>query len=124
VSIKYYRGSDLCINRRSFERVDFWKNELIRGGVEDPDQFPFVVFANKSDLINVSGTIGIEEAKSAAALNHAPLFEVSAKTGDGIQTAFQKSVELLLDYNRRKVNRIPIGLQVTTEATRQNFCCG
>lgn len=54
---QYYRGADCCVlvfdvtDPISFENLDQWRDEFFKEmDLEDPENFPFVVVANKIDL--------------------------------------------------------------------------
>jgi hypothetical protein len=53
----FYRGADVCVLvydttvEISFDNLEAWRDEfLIQAGPRDPENFPFVVLANKIDL--------------------------------------------------------------------------
>lgn len=80
-----------CTDRKSFDRMMQWKNELTssRGG-----DIKIVIVANKVDLIKdrcVSTEMGETFAKQVGA-NY---FEVSAKTGENINLLFNHVASLL-----------------------------
>jgi Ras-related protein Rab-7A len=53
----FYRGADCCIlvyditDTESFQKLDSWRRDfLVKCDPEDLENFPIIVFANKSDL--------------------------------------------------------------------------
>ena len=99
----FYRGTDCCIlvydvsKPKSFENIKKWRNEFSSQlGISNSDDFAFLLLGNKSDLKEkaVQKTAAIEFAQ----LNGDMLFyEVSAKTGDNVQTAFEEIVKKALE---------------------------
>eukprot|EP01114_Cavostelium_apophysatum_P002522 TRINITY_DN1224_c0_g2_i1.p1 TRINITY_DN1224_c0_g2~~TRINITY_DN1224_c0_g2_i1.p1 ORF type:complete len:216 (+),score=43.17 TRINITY_DN1224_c0_g2_i1:96-743(+) len=105
LGVAFYRGADCCAlvfdvtQEKTFESIDTWKEEFIsKAGVEDPQNFPFVLLGNKID----------EEAKREVAkkraqkycedsLNNIQYFETSAKEGVGVADAFTSLAKLALD---------------------------
>ncbi|KYQ94051.1 Rab GTPase [Tieghemostelium lacteum] len=56
LEISYYRGADCCIlvfdvqNDQTLQQLKMWREDFIsKTGVQDPDNFPFVVLGNKVD---------------------------------------------------------------------------
>ncbi|EFA81673.1 Rab GTPase [Heterostelium album PN500] len=56
LEISYYRGADCCIlvfdvtNEKTLHELKMWREDFIdKTGVQNPDQFPFVVLGNKVD---------------------------------------------------------------------------
>jgi Ras-related protein Rab-7A len=57
LGVAFYRGADACVlvydvtMPNSFSNLDSWREEFLsQAGPNDPDNFPFVVIANKIDL--------------------------------------------------------------------------
>jgi Ras-related protein Rab-7A len=114
---QFYRGIEACVlvfditNARSLARIDDWQRDALeKAGVEDPEHFPFVVFGNKSDLRDTPGAIPAAEAQRVIGQKGIPFFEVSAKSGQGIEAGFRKVAELCLEAHRRNVSHVPLGL--------------
>lgn len=86
----YYKGSNAAllvysvIDRKSIERAAQWKKELVSSQGND---IVTIVVANKIDMVK-DRCISEEEGKKFAESINSPYFEVSAKTGDGIQRLF------------------------------------
>lgn len=76
-------------NPKSFESLDSWRDEfLIQASPRDPDNFPFVVIGNKSDMepkrkVSKSKATGWCKSK-----NQIPYFETSAKDAVNVEAAF------------------------------------
>ncbi|KAH0790643.1 Ras-related protein Rab-21 [Histomonas meleagridis] len=114
------------IDQRSFDRMVQWHKELKQNRGDD---VKIVVVANKIDMANqrvIPSQKGIEYARSIGC-NH---FEVSAKTGEGIDMLFRYLTETLVSTpttNTRAPTRGRKGLTVLeTEETQDNDtnkCC-
>lgn len=97
----FYRNSECCIlvydvtDKKSFEAIDTWKSEFLSQlNPPDPDKFPFILIANKSDLTE-DRKITMEEGQEFASLNgEMPFYECSALKGNGLKEAFEKAAEL------------------------------
>ena len=98
----FYRGADGCIltydvtNLSSFRNLDDWKNEfLIQSCANDPDNFPFIVIGNKTDLPNRE--VSSRRAQFWSDDNNAlPHFETSAKEFININEAFKEIIRRAL----------------------------
>ena len=122
ISMSHYRGADACIlmfditNRISFEHLNNWRRDVIDSvGIDNPEYFPFVLFANKVDLIN-NYEISIEEIKSWAELKSMNLFLISAKTGENIQNGFLYLLEKFINNYKNFIPFNPIN-------ENKNFKC-
>ena len=102
----FYRGTDCCIlvyditKPQTFEAIKKWKNEFaMQLGLANTDEFPFLLLGNKNDLPNKA--VQSSAAREFAQMNGDMLFyEVSAKTADNVQTAFEAIVRKALEKNR------------------------
>lgn len=120
----YYRGTDACIlvyditSRISFEHLGSWRKELIdNADIDNPEIFPFVIFANKSDLDDKS-QVSVEEAEAWAESKGATHFNVSAKTGKNVKEGFEKALEIFLQ--RGKANMVCLRVGPNLEGDGQN----
>lgn len=104
----FYRGTDCCLltfaldDAQSFQNIAMWKKEfLYYADVKDPDEFPFVVLGNKSDL-GTERKVNAEEAQQWCGLNgRVPYFETSAKDAVNVDMAFAAAI--------RRVNALNLG---------------
>jgi 50S ribosomal subunit-associated GTPase HflX len=102
-----------------------WKNQLVSSRGED---IKIVVVANKIDVPK-ERCIKTEQGEAIAAANRAQYFEVSAKTGQGIDLLFAHLTELLagLPVQTKTIatRSSRVGLQVVNgeEAPKKNGCC-
>ncbi|OHT04054.1 small GTP-binding protein [Tritrichomonas foetus] len=123
----YYRGTDACIfvyditSRESFEHLNTWRKEMIDlAGIDSPDTFPFVLFANKSDLED-NHQIGFDEANSWAQSKGCPHIAVSAKTGKNVEEGFQRAVAIFLE--RGKANMMSLQMPSLLKEDKSSKCC-
>ncbi|MFX1562265.1 MAG: Rab family GTPase [Promethearchaeota archaeon] len=98
----YYRGTKGALvvydrsNPTSFERLDYWINEL-RQTVDD---IPLVIVGNKADLPAV---VSAKQGRKFAANSSLEFSETSAKTNLNITTPFSKLAQLIIgQFNRVK----------------------
>ena len=107
---QYYNGAngvlliyDVCC-RESFERIDFWLNELKEKN--KIDELYIILVGNKIDLED-KRVISKEEGEKYASDNNINYSEVSAKTGTGIINLFKKitkgSLNLILKLNNERI---------------------
>lgn len=109
----FYRGTDCCIlvydmtSAASFEAVNKWRNEfMLQIGVNSAEDFPFLLLGNKSDLPNKA--VKDSAAREYAQMNGDMLFfEVSAKTSDNVQSAFEAVVKKALEKTGKEDFSIP-----------------
>ena len=102
----YYRGAEACIfvydisSRLSFEHLTSWQQELIDSAdIDSPETFPCVLLANKSDLED-QRQVCAEAAQAWADVAKCPHFPVSAKTGQNVEAAFTKVIQLFLQESK------------------------
>ena len=84
---------DLC-NRRSFNRIHFWYNELKKNALED---YPIIIIGNKVDGLRV---VNDYEAQATAKDLNCLYAEISVKTGQNTFESIQKFTEHL--YSKRE----------------------
>ena len=95
LGLAFYRGADCCVlvydvtNANSFETLDSWRDKFLMDITpENPEQFPFVVLGNKSDLENRQ--VSTSKAQNWCELKNFPYFETSAKETTNMEQAFNK----------------------------------
>ena len=93
----YYRNSEICVltfdltNINSFKNVEKWYKDFINiSNIPEKNDFPFVLFGNKSDLIDDIKVKEKEVKKFCVGHNNMPYFFVSAKDGKNIEQSFEK----------------------------------
>lgn len=99
----FYRGTDICIfvydvtKPQSFENIARWKSEFDKQlEITGDKDFPYLLLGNKSDLPDKA--VQPSAAREYAQMNGEMIFmEVSAKTSEGVQTAFEKIVTKALE---------------------------
>ena len=130
VGSAFYRGADACLlvydltQKESFERLDFWKNDIVqKSSISSPEDFPFVIFGNKSDLVDQQ-QIDPQISAAWAQQNKSPHFTVSAKTSENLQEGFQKIVSLFLDNAKGTIEAVPsISLRPQENQHKKKNCC-
>ncbi|KAH0791280.1 Ras-related protein Rab-21 [Histomonas meleagridis] len=125
----YYKGSNAAllvysvIDKRSFERTIQWRKELV---ASQGDDVKTIIVANKIDVVK-DRCITEEQGKAFAASINSPYFEVSAKTGKGIDILFNALAEMLskIPEPQARGRRPGRSLQVsdTEEAPTESKCC-
>jgi Ras-related protein Rab-7A len=125
IGTAFYRGTNACVlvfdvtNYETFEHLSSWRRGLVdRAEVLRPEDFPFVVFANKCDLID-DRVVAREEAEAYQSAEGLTLFEVSAKTGENVETGMLRLLQMHLAYQKKDVVICPIDLT----PTKQKHCC-
>ena len=98
----YYRGAEGILivfdvtNHESFRNIQNWINEVT---VFTGKDVTIICLGNKSDLKKVISKNVIDDFKKKTNLE---IFNVSAKTGDGVEEAFKHIIELLIKKNMEK----------------------
>lgn len=87
--------------KESFDDLQKWLKKV--EDAKDINTFPFVIMANKIDLED-RRAVSKEEAKQFADKYHITLFETSAKSGVGVEDAFQYLIQKVYDTNQDKKN--------------------
>jgi Ras-related protein Rab-7A len=126
----FYRGTDCCIlvydvtRPPSFQSITKWREEFSKQlGLSNADDFPFLLLGNKSDL--PSKAVQQSAVREYADMNGGMLFyEVSAKTGDNVQTGFEAIVRKALEKTPKDDFTIPASVlaQEKKEETTQGGC--
>eukprot|EP00695_Tsukubamonas_globosa_P000677 TRINITY_DN159_c0_g1_i4.p1 TRINITY_DN159_c0_g1~~TRINITY_DN159_c0_g1_i4.p1 ORF type:complete len:237 (-),score=87.62 TRINITY_DN159_c0_g1_i4:55-765(-) len=96
LGVAFYRGADSCVlvfdvtSAKTFENLDSWRDEfLIQAGPSDPDNFPFVVIGNKTDMESQRVIPQKRALAWCQAKGNIPYFETSAKEAINVEQAFQ-----------------------------------
>ena len=98
----YYRGAEGILivfdltNEESFKNIQNWINEVT---VFTGKDVIIICLGNKSDLEKEISKNTIDEFKKKTNLE---IFDVSAKTGEGVEEAFKHIIELLIKKNTDK----------------------
>ncbi|KAM8933588.1 ras-related protein rab7-like [Pelodytes ibericus] len=96
-----YRGTDCCLlvfdvtSPNSFQALETWQKEfIVQAEPQEPEKFPFVVVANKTDLEErqVSPRLALEWCQTC----NAEYFETSAKEALNVEEAFLYAVKQAL----------------------------
>jgi Ras-related protein Rab-7A len=98
LGVAFYRGADCCVLvydvnvMKSFDNLNNWREEfLIQASPSDPENFPFVVLGNKTDVDGGKSRVVSEKKAKAwcASKGNIPYFETSAKEGFNVDAAFE-----------------------------------
>ena len=108
INTVYYHRANACIlvydvtKPETFQNINNWLKEFVdHRGISNMSEFPFLLLGNKSDLPDHA--VQISEAQEFAQTNGEMLFyEVSAKTGDNIQTAFEALTKKVLEKESKE----------------------
>ena len=98
----YYRGAEGIFivfdltNPESFNNIQNWINEVM---VFTGKDVIFICLGNKNDLKKEISKNIIDDFKKKTKLE---IFNVSAKTGEGVEDAFRYIIELLIKKNNQK----------------------
>ena len=123
ITTAYYRGAAAIIiccdstNKESFYNINNWIEEISKYTDKDVDK---LVLINKCDLVQERQIDKNEISKFEKEVG-IKIMEVSAKTGNGIDKAFEYIIEKLIDKNEKKNNNSMI-LQGGNLINRQGCC--
>jgi Ras-related protein Rab-7A len=104
----FYRGADVCLlvfdgtrSASSLASLELWRSDFLRYAAPiDPDNFPFVILCNKSDLIvDERDRIAAETVLGSIPdrLHVKRVLSVSAKSGENVEKAFQMAAKTGLE---------------------------
>ena len=124
----YYRGAEGILivfdltNKESFKNIENWINEVT---VFTGSDVIFMCLGNKCDLKKEISKNSIEDFKKKSKLE---IFNVSAKTGDGVEDAFTHIIELLIKKNMDKKGTNAINLNSNKDNNinkekKNDSCC-
>ena len=123
ITTAYYRGAAAIIiccdstNKESFYNVNNWIDEISKYTDKDVDK---LVLMNKCDLVE-ERQIDKNDISKFEKESGLKVMEVSAKTGNGIEKAFEYIIEKLIDKNEKK-NDSSMTLQTGTVGGKQGCC--
>ncbi len=123
----YYRGAEGILivfdltNQESFKNIQNWINEVT---VFTGKDVTIICLGNKSDLKKEISKNVIDDFKKKANLE---IFNVSAKTGDGVEEAFKHIMQLLIKKNINKKETNSLSLNENTKninkEKKSESCC-
>ncbi len=125
ITTAYYRGAAAiiiccdCTNNESFVNVKNWIEEI--GKYTDKDSVDKIVLMNKCDLVE-ERCIDKNEINKFEKESGIKVLEVSAKTGEGIDKAFEYVIAKLIDKNE-KTNNNTMTLRGDGFLDKQGGCC-
>ena len=123
ITTAYYRGAAAIIiccdstNKESFYNINNWIDEISKYTDKDVDK---LVLMNKCDLVE-DRQIDKNEISKFEKENGIKIMEVSAKTGNGIDKAFEYIIEKLINKNEKK-NDSTMTLQNGVFGNKQGCC--
>ena len=131
----FYRHSEACVLvfdltvKDSFTSIDNWRKEFLAAlGPKDPDNFPFVLVGNKSDLPDVK--VNNEEITAyCKEHNNMPYFATSAKEDIGLEETFNKVADLAYErVTKNEDNFVPKPPKpeylIISNEKKKKGCCG
>ena len=123
ITTAYYRGAAAIIiccdstNKESFYNISNWIDEIGKYTDKEVDK---LVLMNKCDLVE-ERQIDKNDISKFEKENGIKIMEVSAKTGDGIDKAFEYIIEKLIDKNENKKSN-SMTLQGGSLTNKQGCC--
>ena len=123
ITTAYYRGAAAIIiccdstNKESFYNINNWIEEISKYTDKDVDK---LILMNKCDLVE-ERQIDKNEISKFEKENGIKIMEVSAKTGNGIDKAFEYIIEQLINKNEKK-NDSTMTLQNGVFGNKQGCC--
>lgn len=113
-------------NQKSFDSLESWRDEfLIQASPRDPENFPFVVIGNKSDMESKRKVPKSKAGSWCKSKNQIPYFETSAKDAINVEAAFVEIARNALKQESLKASEqtyVPqtLNLQLTSQQQNQN----
>ncbi|MFX0151405.1 MAG: Rab family GTPase [Candidatus Hodarchaeota archaeon] len=87
--------------RQTFDNVEKWVTDLWANSGRE-EKVPVILLANKIDLREEGAeTVSTDEGKNLAEKLGLPLIETSAKTGEGVKSAFDQLGKTVLEYTSK-----------------------
>ena len=126
----FYRGTDCCLltfaidDAQSFQNIAMWRKEfLYYADVKDPDNFPFVVLGNKSDLSN-ERVVSQEEARVWCSQNgKMPYYETSAKDAINVDAAFEVAIKRVVAMMQPVARQKDFSVNLNASKSGGGGCC-
>ena len=125
IAVSYYRRAHGVVivydvsNMQSFEHVPLWLDS-VKQNTDRP--VPLILIGNKCDL---APKVQENEGKQMAEENNVPFFLTSAKTGDGIDEAFEHLARMILEDREKekaKEDKAP-NVDINHGQTTKKKCC-
>lgn len=134
ITRSYYRDVSGCLlaysvgSKKSFERLQNWVEEIRQNANTDPI---IGIVANKCDLEPAKQKVTIEEAKEyAQQARCAFAIETSAKTGQGVEEAFNELIRQFIDGGQaneeeQKISSSGSNVKIDGQSTdkKKKDCC-
>jgi len=129
LGVAFYRGADCCVlvydttTPSTFKTLDNWRDEfLIQASPRDPENFPFVVIGNKTDLSDTRAVSRKRAEGWCQSKNETPYFECSAKDNVNVEQAFQSIAKqaLLQEADVELYNNFPDKIDLQANQPQQN----
>ena len=123
ITTAYYRGAAAIIiccdstNKESFYNINNWIDEIAKYTDKEVDK---LILMNKCDLVE-ERQIDKNDISKFEKENGIKVMEVSAKTGDGIDKAFEYIIEKLIDKSENKKSNT-MTLQGGSLSNKQGCC--
>ena len=121
----FYRNSGTCIlvfditDPETFKNIESWRTEFLEQlNPKNPNEFPLLLIGNKSDLQSDMKVNDEDIQNYCKEHNNMPFFMCSAKDNVNLEEAFNKVVDMALEYNKKDdENFVPEvkNLQLTLE---------
>ncbi|KAH0790220.1 small GTP-binding protein [Histomonas meleagridis] len=116
-------------DKKTFEIIDFWVSSLIENSGSNVLLF---LIGNKSDLRETTPEekcVTLQEGMDKAEEIHAGFYEVSAKTGSGVNELIQMVAQVFVEsnqsHNKSKTSEEAVGVDIANaEQNKNKGCCG
>ena len=129
----FYRNSGTCIlvfditDPETFKNIESWRTEFLEQlNPKNPNEFPLLLIGNKSDLQSDMKVNDEDIQNYCKEHNNMPFFMCSAKDNVNLEEAFNKVVDMALEYKKKDdENFVPEvkNLQLTLEPKKKKKCC-
>ena len=99
-------------NYSSLAHIDDWLS-VIRKEIRAEDRFPIIIVGNKADLVEEREVSSADAAKIAKSRNVNGFIEISTKTGENVEKAFEALTRLML--GKAKPTKVEVKSDVIVE---------